>query len=155
MGVGKPAPCLIMAAGRRTKLTQEVIDDFCGAISIGCTYDAACVNAEIGYSTYRSWAVEGEKAREKQEAGEKLDRKEARFLDFLEAIDEAKATAKLQWQSTIDKAARLDPAWAWRMLQVRAPADYNPPQKAEVSGANGGPIVINMTWGDGDDGDPA
>lgn len=131
--------------GRPTKLTPETIEDFAAAVSIGCTFDAAAVNAGIAYSTYRLWATEGEAARVKLAAGEKLTRHERALIDFLEAVEEAQATAKLNWQSTIDKAARIDPAWAWKMLQVRDSANYAPPPtRAEVSGPAGGAVKTEI-----------
>ena len=140
--------------GRKTKLTKQVQEDFCAAVGIGCTFEAASANAGIAYSTYRHWANLGAKAQARLDAGEEVDATARRFLSFLEAIEEAKGLALLQWQSQIDKAAKIDPMWAWRMLQVRAPQDYAPPAvRAEVSGKDGGPVLIQMTWGDTDAGD--
>lgn len=107
------------------------------ALAIGCTYAAAAENADIGYSTLRSWILYGERAREEAAAGTVLSREAAKYLAFLEAVEGAKAEALLRWQQTVNRAAEVDPAWAWKMLQVRAPEDYTPPQRVEVTGKDG------------------
>lgn len=130
-------------AGRNTKLTEEAIEDFCGAIGIGATIKAACANANITFQTYRNWQIRGEEARAKRDNGEKITKDERLPLEFLESVEEAQAMALLNWQNTIEKAARVDPAWAWKMLQVRAPEDYAvAPQRIEHTGEGGGPVRI-------------
>ena len=110
----------------------------------GCTFVAASANAGIAYSTYRLWANLGEKAKKRLEEGEPIGADERRYISFLEAIEDAKGIALLTWQQTIDKAARVDPAWAWKMLQVRAPEDYTMPQQ-RLDVTSGGESINRIT----------
>jgi len=140
--------------GRPTKLTPEVVADFCAAVAIGCTLDAASVNAGITYATYRKWVIAGEKAQERHDAGEKLTREERNLIDFIEAVERARAMAKLSWQQVIDTAAQSDPAWAWKMLQVRDPDNYSmPTNKVDVTSA-GEPLQVVIRYADDRDNDP-
>lgn len=124
-------------AGRKTKLTKQVIEDFCGALSIGATYRAACANADIVFQTFRNWQIAGEAAQKKLSDGLELSPDDKKCIEFLESVEEAENIALLNWQQTIDKSARLDPAWAWKMLQVRAPNDYSMPQQKVDVTSNG------------------
>lgn len=140
--------------GRESKLTKRVQENICDALSLAHTYESAAGYAGIGISTLSSWRSQGRAAREKSENGEPLTAEETRKLNFLAAVEQAEAEAVFKLHQIVIEGAQHDPRLALQMLQLRRPADYNPPQKAEVSGAGGGPIVINMTWGDGGD-DPA
>lgn len=139
--------------GRISKLTDNVQEAICAALQIGCTYKMAAAYGGITDRTLASWRESGREARDKQERGERLTTKERRHLQFLQATDDSQAMAGVQWQQIIDDAARRDPQWAWRMLQARFPDDYRPAAtRTELTGADAGPVVIQMTWGDVDDG---
>ena len=114
---------------RKTKLTDEVQDDICAALSIGCTYDAAARNAGVTYTTFRNWILAAEEARKIEFDGGNLTRDQRRKIEFLEAVEGAKADALIEWQQVVYAASKLDPVWAWKMLQVRASADYAMPQQ--------------------------
>lgn len=76
--------------GRPTKLTPEVQEKICNAIRAGNYYEAACAYAGIGYSTFRTWMIKGEKARS------------GKYREFVEAIKKAEYEAEVrlvaQWQ---------------------------------------------------------
>lgn len=133
--------------GRKTKLTKTTQDDICAALEIGATYEAAAANADISYESFRKWRNAGEQAEEKQARGEALSVDDKRYLAFVGAIRHAKATALLMWQQKVHEAAQIDPQWAWRMLQVRAPEEYSIANKMEIGGHNG-PVEVVIRYED-------
>jgi hypothetical protein len=133
---------------RRTKLTRQTQEDICAALAIGATYDAAAVNADITYTTFRNWILAAENAIARRRAGESLGKEDTRYVEFLEAVEAAKGQALLGWQQVIDRHAQNDPQWAWKMLQVRAPKDYMPPATIEVSGKDGGDLRVIIEYDD-------
>lgn len=98
--------------GRKSKLTPETQERLVQAISVGSTYEHACLYAGIDYSTFAAWmasAADGDK----------------RFIEFSEAIKQAEGRALVKWQALIDKAAQ-EGTWqaaAWK-LERRYPQDY-------------------------------
>jgi len=110
-----------MGKGRPTKLTQDVVEDICSAISIGAPYNLAALYAKISYPTLQNWLKLARDARKKQDAGGRLTTYEKRLLDFLRQVDEASGEAGITWQKTIHQAAKNDPVWAKYMLERRFP----------------------------------
>lgn len=109
-------------AGRRTKFTPETVDKLTQAIRLGATYQLACDYAGIGVSTFHDW----------------LNAKP----EFSQAIKEAEGKAAVLWLGKIEQAAS-DGNWqaaAWK-LERRYPQDYGK-RAVEVSGPDGGAIVI-------------
>jgi len=108
------------------------------------TYESAAGYAGIGVSTLSSWRSHGRAAREKSENGEPLTAEETRKLNFLAAVEQAEAEAVFKLHQVVIEGAQHDPRLALQMLQLRRPADYNPPQKTEVTGKDGEPIPFRM-----------
>ena len=133
---------------RPSKLTKTVEEDLCAALSNMHTYESAAGYARIGSSTLSLWRSQGRAAREKDAAGEILDKNEARKLKLLDALDQAEAEGVFSLHQVVINAAKVDPHYALRLLAIRRPDDYNPPQRTEVTGAKGSALVIQMTWGD-------
>lgn len=129
--------------GRTSKLTKKVQDDICDALSLMHTYESAAGYAGVGVSTLSLWRAQGRAAREKDDNGEELTPEEARKLKFLDATDAAEAEGVFRLHQVVIEAAKVDPSYALRMLQIRRPQDYAPaPQKIEHMGENGGPVRI-------------
>lgn len=128
--------------GRTSKLTKKVQDDICDALSLMHTYESAAGYAGVGVSTLSLWRSQGREARAKDENGEELTPEEARKLKFLDATDAAEAEGVFRLHQVVIEAAKVDPSYALRLLQIRRPQDYAPPQRTEVTGANGDPIRI-------------
>lgn len=118
---------------RRSKYTPETVDKITQAIRLGATYQLACDYAGISYETFNQW-------RKAKPA-------------FSEALKLAEGEGVLKSLAVIERAANgvrgedgeyvLIPSWqaaAWK-LERRYPEMYGK-QRLELTGANGGPVVI-------------
>lgn len=108
-------------AGRKSKFTPETVDKLTQAIRLGATYQLACNYAGITYETFNQWR------KSKPE--------------FSEAITQAEGDAAIKWLALVNKGAQDLPQWAAWMLERRYPEMYGK-QRLELTGANGGPVVI-------------
>ncbi len=107
---------------RRSKYTPETVDKLTQAIRLGATYVLACSYAGISERTFREW----------------METKPP----FFQSVKEAEGAATVGWLAKIEKAAS-DGNWqaaAWK-LERRYPEMYGK-QRLELTGANGGPVVI-------------
>ena len=141
---------------RTSKLTKTVQEDICTALALMHTYESAAGYARVGNSTLSLWRSQGRAARQKVEKGEELGADEVKKLKFLEAVEQAEAEGVFNLHQVVIEEAKRDGRLALQMLALRRPDDYAPRNKVELSGKDGGPVVIQMTWGDqSDDGDDA
>lgn len=103
----------INKGGRPTKLTAETTKKICDAILVGSTYKAAAQYAGVNYSTFRMWMKRGE------------DGKGRKFVEFLETVETANASAQVYFATNIKSAATAGDwrAAAW-MLERRFPKAY-------------------------------
>ena len=138
---------------RTSKLTKTVQEDICAALALMHTYESAAGYARVGNSTLSLWRSQGRAARQKVEKGEELGADEVKKLKFLEAVEQAEAEGVFNLHQVVIEEAKRDGRLALQMLALRRPDDYAPRNKVELSGKDGGPVVINMTWGDNDHGD--
>jgi len=114
-------------SGRPSKLTPEIRQNLAHAISVGATYELACVYAGIDYSTFRRWMLKGEE----QAKGD--------HREFRDAVKRAEGEAVVRLLSIIELAAKDQwQAAAWK-LERRYPESYGR-RTVEVSGPEGGPI---------------
>jgi hypothetical protein len=98
--------------GRDTKLDKEVQDALVRLISQGSTIRDACAAASIAASTYYVWRQRGEV--------EPL----GIYSDFVQALDQAVAAAKVALISSVHKSGKKQwRAAAW-MLSHRYPDEY-------------------------------
>ena len=122
--------------GRPTKLNPEVQKRICDAVSAGNYYEPASVYAGITYTTMRNWILRGEEA------------KSGIYFEFVEALTRAEATAEVrivaQWQAQIP----IDWHAARDFLERRYGDRWGRKEKQEVTGAKGGPLVIEVVYGD-------
>ena len=117
----------------------------CTALALMHTYESAAGYANIALSTLSYWRNQGRAAREKQERGEPLDKKEARHLQFLEAVEQAEAEAVFSLHQVVIEGAKHDPRLALQMLQIRRPNDYAPPAvRQEITGPQGGSVKAEV-----------
>lgn len=116
----------INKGGRPTKLTAETTKKICDAILVGSTYEAAAQYAGVNYSTFRMWMKRGE------------DGKGRKFVEFLETVETANASAQVYFATNIKSAATAGDwrAAAW-MLERRFKQDYAAKQEVEHSGEIG------------------
>jgi hypothetical protein len=119
--------------GRPSKLTPAVKQRLLDAIRAGNYYEAACVYAGIGETTFYRWMERGEKA----SSGE--------YREFWESVKKAEAEAEARvvalWQQEIPgnwQAAR-------DFLARRFSDRWSPKEKVqtEVTGKDGGPVEID------------
>jgi hypothetical protein len=119
--------------GRPSKLTPAVKQRLLDAIRAGNYFEAACVYAGIGETTFYRWMERGEKA----SSGE--------YREFWESVKKAEAEAEARvvalWQQEIPgnwQAAR-------DFLARRFSDRWSPKEKVqtEVTGKDGGPVEID------------
>lgn len=129
-------------AGRRRKLTRKVIDDVAAALSIGATQKIAAGYAGIAERTLYDWRTTGEAevARMDADPGARPDPDKALYVQFVQSMTEALASAAIKWLQVVDNSARSDPEWAWRMLQAKYP-EYREQKSVDVT-SGGGAIAI-------------
>jgi hypothetical protein len=111
-------------SGRPTKLTQEVMDMFTNAVSIGASYILASRYAGVSVEVTAHWMREGRKELSRRDNGESPNENAEPYLRFLRETRVAEAEAGIEWQTVLNKAAKVDPQWAFKMLRVRFPNDY-------------------------------
>ena len=108
-------------AGRRSKYTPETVDKLTQAIRLGATYKLACDYAGISEDTFANWR--------------------RLHSDFSDAIKQAEGAAAVKWLAKIEQAGEdAWPAFAWK-LERRYPDMYGR-NRVELTGANGGPLII-------------
>lgn len=131
--------------GRSIKLTPELQDQICRLLAAGNYIETVCDLVGIHESTFYNWMKRGERGwKQDQDAG---------FLEFFKAVKKARAQAEVMSLAHIRKAG-LDGQWqadAW-FLERSFPDRWGR-RRLEVTGADGGDIVIRMTWGDNADDD--
>lgn len=119
--------------GRRSKLTPEIQEKIVIAIEAGNYADAACRYAGIDYSTFFRWMQKGEES-------------DDQYGEFRKAVEKARAHAEVKYVAVIDRAAR-EGTWqaaAW-WLERTQPQKYGRKERYEVSGPDGGNIVVDVS----------
>jgi Tfp pilus assembly protein PilF len=133
-------------AGRKKILPQDPrIQVFLEALADGNYIKTACAYAGIGQSTAHMWMDKGSKARDKQDANEKLDAEDQRFLELLELIEKARAEA-IQRNVKIIRQAGETGQWqasAW-WLERTMPKEFGRQTRTEITGADGGAIQVSV-----------
>lgn len=130
--------------GKPTKLNPKVQAAICAALEAGNTLEGSVAFGRIDYQTHRNWMIRGEI--EKARLADKRcnpHKKEAIYVDYFEAIKRAidyseasiitqiKAHGKKQWT-----------ALAW-LAERRWPKRWAKVERRELSGPDGGPIVLD------------
>jgi hypothetical protein len=118
---------------RPTKLTPAVQSRLCQAIAAGNGYQVACRYAGIGYQTFRTWMLLGQKAREEK------------FREFREAVQQAEAQAEMRlvalWQAQVPENWQA----ARDFLERRFPARWGRRGRRELAGRHGKPMELRIT----------
>lgn len=133
--------------GRDTKLTPERQVTILDALKTGCYVETACLYAGISVATMYNWVERGKRERERltvfpDELGYET---EVVFLEFLEAVEKARATAELRAVAQIQKAAS-EGTWqaaSW-YLERSAPKRWGRKDYTELTGEDGGAIRIDV-----------
>jgi len=127
--------------GRPTKLTPEIHRAIVTALEAGNYQDDSAAYAGVSRSALYNWLDRGRTERERIEAGEKPRKAETIFVDFLDAVESARAKAAVRHVANIAKAAN-DGVWqasAW-YLERSYPQKWGRLNRTEISGPDGGPI---------------
>ena len=132
-------------AGRNTKLTEEVQNEFTRLIAQGIFVRQACEFIGVSEQTIYNWMARGstEVLRLENNPRSKLLAKEEPFVEFFKAVKKAENTAEVrsvtQWQNAI-----RDGDWraAKDFLARRYPDRWSP--RIEITGAEGAPVQVNM-----------
>lgn len=131
-------------AGRNHKLVPEIKDAIVAAIRLGNYQDHAAQAAGISVATFYNWLERGKKERERLETIDdaEIREEETVFVEFLEAVEKAKAEAVQRNIGIIQKAATVG-SWqaaAWWLERTQT-ALYGRKQQVAVQGVEGGPSV--------------
>lgn len=111
----------------RSKLTDEFIDDFCNAISLGLSINAACDYCSISNVSYFSYI---NKAKDELEKGVK----NSKYIKFFNRVKKAKSHFKMYHMAKIREAAESG-SWqasAWS-LERCFPDEYGKSVQVETS----------------------
>jgi transposase len=132
--------------GRPLKLNQEIQDKICDAIRAGNYIETASAYAGVSKDSLYRWLKRGarEKQRLEKDSKAKVDKKEALFVRFSDAIEKALADAEVRDVALIGKAAEDQwQAAAWR-LERKFPNRWGRRVALEHSGKEGSPINIKQ-----------
>lgn len=132
--------------GRKTLLTPERLEAIQTMLRAGAYVDDACRSVGISHTTFYNWLQRGNVQRERLNAGLEIEEDESKFLDFLEAVEEADAEGIIGHLMNIDHAAK-NGTWqasAW-ILERKQPRKWGRFERTEISGPEGGPIQINVS----------
>ena len=102
----------------------------------------AAAYARIGQDTAIDWLKRGKHELERRAKDEPAQEDEQPFVDFSQAVQQARMEAGIRWQAVVDKAANNDANFALRMLRIRFPNDYREVSQTEISGPGGGVVPI-------------
>ncbi len=115
----------------------------------------AAAYARIGQDTAIDWLKRAKIELERRARGEPAQEDEQPFVDFSQAVEQARMEAGIRWQAVVDKAANTDPNFALRMLKIRFRSDYQEVNQTEINGSGGGPVEILIRYADNANPDPA
>lgn len=137
--------------GRPLKLTPEAKKAILEGVELGMAEEHAAPLGGVHSGTFRAWKYRGE--------DERAEGKDTIYTQFLADLEEAKMRGLRSCIATIKAASRGWPdatgkaterrewaAAAW-LAERRHPEQYGRKWRAEVTGADGGPIVINVETG--------
>jgi len=138
----------VKTGGRVTLLTPERQETILEALKTGCYVETACLYAGVATPTVYNWFDRGRRERERlalSEHGTTLAT-EVIYLDFLEAVEKARAEAELRAVAQIQKAASLGTwqASAW-YLERSSPKRWGRKDYSEITGEDGGAIRIEVS----------
>jgi hypothetical protein len=130
--------------GRTSKLTPEVLEAIVTSIRLGNYQDHASAASGIGVATFYSWLERGKKERDRLETMKDAEARpdETPFVEFLEAVEKAKAEAVQRNIGIIQKAASIG-SWqaaAWWLERTQTGL-YGRKQQVAVQGVEGGPAL--------------
>jgi hypothetical protein len=131
--------------GRRPGLTEEIQKNICDALTQGNYQDDAARYAGIAESTYYKWISRGMDERNRVEDGGKPDTKEVMYVEFVEAVEKARANASVRNVMLVQRAAQDHwQAAAW-WLERSFPKKWGRKERHEVTGVDGESIQVSVS----------
>lgn len=130
--------------GRTPLLNPTTQERIVSAVRSGAYLDDAAALAGVGRSTLFLWLSEGKKAQQKEENAEKLTDRDRLCLDFLDAVESARAEAQLRNVAIIQKAAN-EGTWqaaAW-FLERTNPKKWGRYETVEIGVAEDRPVEVS------------
>ena len=124
-------------------LTADVQDRIVTAIRAGSYLDDAAAYAGISRAVVFRWLAQGKDAQQRHEAGETLTDFETILIDFVDAVENARAQAVIRNVGIIQSAAQNGQwqAAAW-YLERTNPRKWGRHETVEITGADGGAIQV-------------
>ena len=135
-------------AGRRSILTDEVVNDLVKVIGLGNYFVTAINYAGISESAFYSWKARGEEEiRRLAEIQDKTGvvknpaRKELIYVEFLESIKKAEAKSEVVAVIEVKSAFKEDWKAAMTFLERRFPDRWKRKDRYELTGPDGKDLV--------------
>jgi hypothetical protein len=131
------------------RLNEALIEQISTVLRAGNYVDTAAKMVGVPRSAIYRWLNEGDKASQKADSGEELNRSERLYLDFMNAVDQARATATVRNVALVQQAAQAG-SWqaaAW-WLERTNPQQWGRRMQTEIVGANEGPVQVNISVDD-------
>lgn len=133
--------------GRPSKFTPDRIEKILEALKSGCYVETAAIYAGVSPQVIWAWCERGRKERERLDVfpDAKPNATEVPFIEFLEEIEKARATAEIRAVMQVQRAA-ADGTWqaaAW-YLERSYPKKWGRTDHTEITGADGGAIKVDV-----------
>jgi hypothetical protein len=125
---GKPAK----KSGRPPKLTPELIEKIADVVRAGNYIDTAAVFCGVSKASLHDWMKRGH------------EQKRGRYRDFLDAMEQAQATADVRDHANITKAGGRDWRASAEHLRLRHPNRYAK-KTVDVGNADGKAFGVTVT----------
>ena len=130
----------------KTKLNPERQARIVEALTNGNYIETSARYAGITPAGMYKWINRGNEERQRIADGEKPRLTETIFVDFVEAVEKARAQAEMRNVGLIQKAA-MDGTWqasAW-YLERSYPKRWGRSDRVEHTGADGGPVEVSVS----------
>jgi hypothetical protein len=131
--------------GRKDKITPEVTERLTSVLAQGNYVETACAYAGISKAAFYYWLAEAQKPNARK-----------KYLEFLDAIEKARAVAEMRNLQVVQQAGQgkpgnsetgekgIEPDWrasAW-FLERAYPKKWGRHERVELSGTDGQPINV-------------
>lgn len=130
--------------GRPVVLTPEIQSDFCRYIQAGNYIETAAKIVGVSKASVYSWLDQGNKERKRREKGNMAQKKNDKYISFLDAVKKAEGEAEARDVALIARAATEQwQAAAWR-LERKHYHRWGRRQLLEHSGPDGGAVEVQV-----------
>ncbi len=132
----------VIVMARRTILTPEKIHQICELVQAGNNLETSAAACGVSKSAFFNWTARGRREQERLAANPKARPKKTEeiYVDLVEDIEKARATADARLVLLIHKAAQEPKTWqaaAW-LLERRDPARWGRTSRENAQAKNEG-----------------